>query len=298
MYKKIILILVFSFLTISGFAAESNLNKDNISIDTQKNIELFLEKSFKKVPVSFDGFAILSMNKVPTTKWTEYLIIIKVIPNKVRKTGEYDQGLSEPIEVAQILFSDGFFVVGDIYDPNEDKFLSEIYKPVPGHETTIENRLIYGKISAPNQILVYADPLCKFCREEIPSLLSLLKTEKSEDFSVFLVSLPLKRIHSTSITLVKIIALELSRGNKEIIDDLYKIEIPNMLYDENKILSIVNKELSRQYTKEEINTENILNYIEKDRKNATSFMVNSTPTVFLNGVITRDIIRDVEDKLF
>jgi len=297
--KKIINMMFFLVALLTTNIVASEKAQQHIeSLSEQKNIEMFLKKTFRKSPVSLLGFSVLAKNKVPSTKWTEYLTVIKVKPNKVNKEGSFTGDDLEPIEVAQILFSDGFFITGDIYDPNEDKFLSEIYKPIPGAETAIERRLIYGDINSSNQILIYADPLCKFCREEIPTLLKLMRDEKVNNFSVFLVNLPLKRIHPASTTLVKIITLELLRNNPDIVYDIYRLKINSKLHEEKVIVDIVNKQLNKKYTIEELNNKKVLDTIEEDRKNATSFMVNSTPSIFLNGVLTKDIIGKIEESLF
>lgn len=288
---KIISILIIFFMQAHIYAEEVTFNPV-----PPKNIENFLEKTFKDSPLLFKGAAIIAKNKIPNTNWTEYLTIVQIEKTRKLRDSIYEEEPKVIVEIAQTIFTDGFFVTGDIYDPNNNKFLSEIYRPTPGRETSIIDRLIYGDLNASNKIIIYTDPLCKTCKEEVPSLLKKINSNKTSTFSVFLVVLPLKKIYPASETLSKIILYELSSGDKSMVSKIFEVDIDPTLSNEDRILGIVNDKMKTNLSKEKINSKNILAKLEKDRKNATSFMVNKTPTIFLNGVKSNDILRDI-DKL-
>ena len=229
MNKKINFLIAGSILFSSSLFASPVL-------DSNKTIEKkyvgFLNKIFKETPIRVSSVRILNETVLNENNWTKHIIKMTLVT----------ENNNDSMEAAKTLFYNGKYVSTNLYDLDSEQFLSEKYTLAPGKSTTTKERLIYGLASATNKIIIYSDPLCPFCREEIPSLLNMVKEDQGIDAAIYLVNVPLVKIHPASATLVKVLIYQMQQGKdrESVVKKIYSIDIDPRENSEKKILDKIN----------------------------------------------------------
>ncbi len=212
--------------------------------------------------------------KMPINNWYGYIIDVKA---KVK---------DKEINAKDIIFSNGVVVSADLMDLKTGKSLKELLQPKLGTEYYNKTHLIAGNHKAKDKVVVFSDPLCPFCMDYLPDLISHVK-KNSDSIALYYYHFPLLRIHPASATLVKAMHIAKDKGIKDVELKVYEMDWDPYFKadskDEDKILSAFNKEFKLKITKEELNKANIMETILLDVKMGEDMMVRGTPTVFVNG---------------
>jgi protein-disulfide isomerase len=143
--------------------------------------------------------------------------------------------------------------------------------------------------------VIFSDPLCPFCKEFVPEAIEYMKKDPNM-FAVYYYHLPLENLHPASVELAKAaVALEL-KGAKDVILNLYKVEVDPKERKNEVILAAFNKTMNSNINMVDLLSAEVIKHFKNDLKIADSLMVNGTPTMFLDGVLDKTKMKYKEVK--
>jgi len=244
------------------------------------SVSKFLGNALKSNP----AFKNLSIKVVDTEKikglknWKAYNIEVS---GSVSNNGKMQK-----IHESSTYFSNGRFLSSNMTDMTtgekitiEPKFLKSYYH----HEN-----LISGSSKSKHKIAIFSDPMCPFCKRDVPKILRFAKRHPS-DIAVYYYDLPLS-IHPASSTITRINTFIRDKSKNKIDDvlSMYDLEIEPSETNQKVLLKDYNKQLGTNVKISSIKLKNVENEIKRDSTIAEKLSVNGTPTVFIDGKISND----------
>lgn len=241
----------------------------DISVDKFLSNALKSNPAFKNLSVKVTG-----TEKIDGLKnWKAYNIEV---------SGQVtDNGKVQKVHETSTYFSDGRFLSSNMTDMQtgqkitiEPKFLESYYR---------SENLISGTSKSKHKIAIFSDPLCPFCRKDVPKLLRFAKRHPS-DFAIYYYDLPLN-IHPASDTIVKIneAARKHSKDKTETVLSMYDLEVNSRETNPDVLIKSYNSQLGTKIKKSVIKSKSIDNKLKKDSEIAGKLSVNGTPSVFIDG---------------
>ena len=260
-------------LSVSLFAAASYAQDANS--EEQRIIE-FLKSNIGRNPtiVSLD---ISIINKIPLDEpkgWNAYIV---AIDGKV-KMGEDIRNVKQQ----KIYFASGDVLAQQLIDLKTGRPMNDAISPEFKPEFYAKANLIYGNADAKHKVAIFSDPLCPFCRQYVPEALSYMKRQP-DTFAVYYYHFPLPSLHPAAVALTKAAIAAEHKGHKEVVMDLYRVNVDAREKDEQKIVDAFNKSLGTKITVADIHAEAVEKQYKRDQDIAMQMMVNGTPTVFFDG---------------
>ncbi len=249
-----------------------NFEKKRISLTTSldmKNIKIFLKQK-----VEVDG-------------WNAYVLSLQL------KSDERE------FETKDILFSDGKAITTELYDPKTSRSYKEKIEIKLPQSVYDDSHIIAGNKDAKHKVVLFSDPLCPFCIEYVPEVISFVKNNPTK-IALYYFHFPLVNIHPSAMILSQAM-IKLHLDNK--IDNMeiktYQAKFENS-FDPREtnpkiVLDAFNKALNSKLSLDDINQKVVLDILKKDMKVASDSLVSGTPTVFINGKI--DKTRNAYKKL-
>lgn len=254
--------------------------------DAQK-VEKFLKKSFSNNP-NIKSLKVTVTNTIELKEhkgWSAYYVELDGL---LKKDGR---------QISQKMFwySNGDVITKELFDLNGAKDVADKI-PLPfKDEYYKKENLIYGNANARHKVVIFSDPLCPFCRDFVPDALEEMKKDPNR-YAVYYYHFPLESIHPAAVELVQAaIALEL-KGRKNVVLDLYKVNVNPKEKSNEKILVEFNKTMNSKITMADLMSQEVTKHFQNDLKTADLAMVNGTPTMFLDGVIDRTKLKYKEAK--
>jgi thiol:disulfide interchange protein DsbC len=186
------------------------------------------------------------------------------------------------------LFSNGKMITMELIDiKTKTSYKTKMY-PKLGKEFYDKGHLIEGNPYAKNTLVVFSDPLCPICIDEMPYILKKI-IDNPKNIRLYYYALPLK-MHPTSATVAKAAMLASEQGIKNVDFKIYKANLPAKYNfdaysekDDQKVLRYFNKEFGTHITMKQINDPRLEKMLQHDEKMSEKAFVNGTPTVFFNG---------------
>jgi protein-disulfide isomerase len=199
------------------------------------------------------------------------------------------------VKFGDIIFTNGQFVAPDLINTKTKQKMKEVM--VPGLDSSYYDKehLIYGSLDAPNKVVIFSDPVCPFCIDFVPSMISEIQKSKTDKIALFYYHYPLTQIHPKAPTIVKAAIVAEQKGVKDVAKRVYEIDFDEApVGDDGKILALFNKHFGTKITASEINKPEVIKHLEHDMSKASEAMVRGTPTVYFNG--KKDAQRDEYKK--
>ena len=190
-----------------------------------KKIENFLEKTYGANPsVKSLTVKMTSKTKVKNKKnWTAYFMEISAVLKDNRK-----------VKQQMVWFSNGEIFSKELFDVKTETPMSDYVAIEFKDEYYKKENLIYGNKNARNKIVIFSDPLCPFCRSFVPKVINEMKKEPDR-YAIYYYHLPLESLHPAAVNLVKAaVALEM-KGGKNVVLNLYKVNVDAKEKDAKKI---------------------------------------------------------------
>ena len=241
-----------------------------------KSVEKFLEESFKSNP-NIISLKVSVVDKVAIEELKGWDAVIVKIDATVKAQPE-----NKVIKQKMIWFTNGTIITKELTDINTGSDLKELVAPSFKDEYYKKENLIYGNADAKHKVVIFSDPLCPFCRDFVPKAIEEMKKEPSK-FAIYYFHFPLVSLHPAALELsLAAIAAEL-KGNKDVVQNLYKVEIDPKERDINKILAAFNKEMKTDIKESDLKSAAVMNQFTHDAEMAEEMMVKGTPTLFFDG---------------
>ncbi len=185
-----------------------------------------------------------------------------------------------------VWFSDGNVISKELFGLESAQNMNEFVSMPFKDEFYKKENLIYGNANAKHKVVIFSDPLCPFCKTFVPEALEYMKKEPNK-FAVYYFHFPLDSIHPAAVELVKAaVALEL-KGRKDVVLDLYKVNINPKEKNNDIILAEFNKVMKSDVKMFELMSKEVTAQIKSDLAIADALMVNGTPTMFFDGHMDR-----------
>jgi len=260
--------IIIKILTLGLFLNSILLANDNLVINFEK------KRVSTNQNVKLKDIKIFYKQELDLKNWNAYVLEINA------NIGD------KSIKVKDILFSDGKIITTDLYDLKTTKSFKDIIAPTLTKKYYQKSKLVAGDEKAKNKIVVFSDPLCKSCKKYIPEIINFVNQNK-EQIALYYYFFPPKHTNQASLTLSKLIHIAKSKNNNDILVKAYKINWAKHFEptsnDEQVILEAFNKELGLDINIEELYKRAINTSIEKDIDMGENILVNSTPTIYING---------------
>jgi len=272
MLRLLSIILISSVFANATTTEQKLVNFIGTAINTGKGYK------FKKAEITHSEF-------VPSNKnWKAYFLKIELQILSKHKT----------ISVKDIIFSNGTLISKDFININTSRSIKDSFSFPASPKLYDKEHLLIGNKNAKNKLIIFSDPLCPFCMDFVPDLITWVK-KHDKNFALYYYYYPLS-IHPGNITLIKSeLAAEKLGKIKDLSKKVYEEAFDFDKTDEKSILKAFNKTFKTNLNQKQINTQDILNRIKNDLKVARSLMIRGTPTLYVNG--KKDPTRSLYKKL-
>ncbi|MDD2904972.1 MAG: thioredoxin domain-containing protein [Sulfurimonas sp.] len=243
---------------------------------TNKEVEDFLEKSFKNNPnITSLEVKVVERNALDGMSGWEALIVSIDATLKA-------QPAPKQIKQKMVWFTDGTLITKELVNIKTGENLADSVSPAFKETQYKKENLIYGNANAKHKVAIFSDPLCPFCRSFVPGAIEDMK-KSPELYALYYYHFPLASLHPASIELTKAAIAATLQGKKDAVLELYKIEINPNERDVNKILSVFNAAMKTDVKASDLTSKKVMEQYEYDMKLAEDLMVQGTPTLFYDG---------------
>lgn len=265
---------MLKLLSITALTASSLLATPAVD----KVVTDFQNKRLGSNPqIKLEGLSIFIKKELPNG-WYGYVYDIKANVN------------GQMMDVKDTIFSDGKMVTPELLDISNGRTYKDLLTPTLTNDYYKDSHLIAGNKNAKNKVVVFSDPLCKFCIEYIPMMLR--DVAKAKDIALYYYHFPLLRIHPAADVVTRAMIVAKKQGIKDIEKKIYEADLLDNIStkeeNEQVILDAVNQILKTKITLAQINDKKVKQELEGDMKKADDMMVGGTPTIFVNGVMDRN----------
>jgi len=272
MLKLLMIVSVLSSLVIANdIVLKYETKRVKKALKRAKGIELKDVKLLLKKPLKKAG-------------WYGYIFDLKLT------------AMGKSVHQRDILFSDGEVVTSELIDINSNVSFKNILYPTLGVEYYNTEHLIAGDKNASHKLVLFSDPLCPICLDEVADLIKSVK-QNPRILSLYYYPMPLD-MHPTAKTMVKAAMLLQMRGYKDVDYKLYKINQDNFntskpIYDQyeekdnKKALEYFNTIFNTNLKLSDLDSQVLKEKVQADLDMAEKAFVQGTPTLFVDGEFDR-----------
>ncbi len=270
---------IISLLSTSVFA-DSQSDQKVISFETKK-IKSLVKRNPAVELYSMD----MVLKKEIKEGWTGYAFNLDLEANGKR------------VNQKHYVFSNGDMMAPDLIDMETKRSYKDIMYPVLTKEFFTKEHLIAGNPDAKHTLVLFSDPLCPICLDEVPFVMKKI-IDNPDNIALYYYHLPLD-MHPTAKTLSKASMIAREQGIKNVDYKVYSKNFGNMIdayreTDHQKVLDLFNKEFGTNITMAQINEKKYEEKLKYDMDMADKAFVNGTPTIFFDGEV--DKRRDKYEK--
>jgi hypothetical protein len=268
--KKVIQLTIITTLLSSSLVANEQIEQTLIKFEKQR-----IGQQLARMGGELNDVSIILKKDLQKDGWIGYTMNLD-FTLKGQKLSQRDT-----------LFSNGELISMELINTKTKVSYKNLMYPTLGKEFFDEKHLIAGNPGAKNTLVVFSDPLCPICIDEIPYIMKKI-IDNPKNVKLYYYHLPLK-MHPTASTLAKASILAKEQGIKNVDFRVYKTNFPakyNFDYgeeDHQKVLSFFNKEFGTNITMKQINDPRLDEILKYDEMMSEKAFVSGTPTVFFNG---------------
>ena len=233
---------------------------------------------------------------------------IKIILKKdLKQDGWYGYVFNLDIEVQDkniiqkdTLFAKDNLIAPDLINTKTKRSFKDMMYPTLTDKYYSKKHLIAGNPNAKHKMVIFSDPLCPICVDEIPFTIKDI-IDNPENIALYYYHLPLD-MHPTARTLSKASMIATQSGIKNVDYKVYNANFPEKYKfdayedkDNQKILNFFNKEFGTNITIKQINDPKLEKLLKADYQMSEDAFVSGTPSMFFDGVY--DITRSKYEKI-
>lgn len=260
-------LLIIQILFLSSLIASETIDDKVIAYEKKR-----LSVNNKRMVIQ--DISIFHKQKIDLEGWYGYIVDLKV---KIQ---------GKDVNAKDIVFSNGKVITIDLQDLDTGESLKDSVAPSLSSVYYNKKHLIAGNHKAKDKILLFSDPLCPACIVVIPDIINYVN-KNSKKIGLYYYHFPLLRLHPASDTLSRAMVIAHEKGIKNIEEKIYATDFSKYFdpkeTDKEKILKGFNTVFKTQITVEEVKKDKIKIEIYNDMQMGDEVMVNSTPTIFING---------------
>lgn len=261
----------------------SSLFAENLSDLDTKVLQAEKKKLYGNRNIKINNVTIDFTKELPNN-WKGYVFKVDYTVKKDNKR----------LIAKDMVFSNGTEITNRIESLNTGMSYENLMHPKLGTEFHQDKFIIAGNKDAKHKVVVFSDPLCPYCQDIMPKLVSDASSNP-KDIALYYISLPLVQIHPTASTIIRASLLARKDGIKDVEFKVYASKLKNYpSHMQQEALNGFNKLLGTKYTMDQINTKEIIALEKEEIDLSTKAMVSGTPTVYLDG--ERDNTRRAYEK--
>ncbi len=245
-----------------------------------KKVEKFLEESFKNNP-NIIALKVSVIDKAPLEKLKGWESMVVSIDATVKTKTE-----NKVIKQNMVWFTNGDVITKELIDLNSGSDLKDLVAPSFKNEFYKKENLIYGNANAKHKVVIFSDPLCPFCRDFVPTAIEEMKKEPQK-FAIYYFHFPLESLHPAAVELSLAANAAELQGSKDVVLNLYKVEIEPNERNVTKILEAFNKTMNTNIKESDLKSPEVIARHKQDLDIAETMMVLGTPTLFFDGKIDK-----------
>jgi len=232
---------------------------------------------------------------------------IKIVLKKdLKQDGWYGYvfNLDLNIQGKQIIQKDTLFAKEDLIAPDlistkTKRSFKDMMYPTIGDKYYSKKHLIAGNPNAKHKMVIFSDPLCPICVDEVPFIIKAI-IDNPKNIALYYYHLPLD-MHPTARIISKASIIARNQGIKNVDYRIYDANFPDKYKfdayedkDNQKILKFFNKEFGTNITMKQINNPKYEKMLKDDNKMSEAAFVSGTPSLFFDG--NHDITRSKCEK--
>lgn len=188
------------------------------------------------------------------------------------------------------LFTNGALITPELINAKTKRTFKDMMYPKLSKKYFDKKHLIAGNVDAKHTLVLFSDPLCPICLDEVPFIIKNVM-ENPKNIALYYYHLPLE-MHPTARTLSKASMIATEQGIKDVDYKIYTTNFGNFYdgykeKDNQKALNYFNKTFKTNITMEQINNPKFNERLQYDMKMSDEAFVSGTPTLFLDGEIDR-----------
>ncbi len=232
------------------------------------------ERFSKNKRVEINSVKINTKREMPQKGWYGYIIDLDA------------KMAGKEIKAKDVVFSNGEIIAPELFDIKTGMALKDLMNPKLTKDYYDEKKLIAGNPKAKDKLVVFSDPLCPFCMDYLPDVISYVKEHK-DSIALYYYHFPLLRIHPASAPLSALMLVAKNDGMTDIELKVYEADwdkyFDSKETNAQKVIDGFNKEFNTSYTINDIKNEKVGDELSADISKGDNVMVQGTPTIFVNG---------------
>jgi protein-disulfide isomerase len=197
------------------------------------------------------------------------------------------------------LFAKNNLIAPDLINTKTKRSFKDLMYPKLDKKYFSKKHLIAGNPNAKHTMVIFSDPLCPICLDEVPFIIKAIM-DNPKNIALYYYHLPLD-MHPTARTLSKASIIARQNGIKNVDYRVYSENFPDKYKfdayknkNNAKILEFFNKEFGTNITMKQINDSKLEDMIKSDIKMSENAFVSGTPSMFFDGIY--DITRTKYEK--
>jgi len=265
-----------------------------LMITTLLSISLFGNQKIDDNILKYEKRKISSILKRQNIELNDISIILK---KDLKQDGWYGYvfNLTFTVKGKQLtqkdtLFTNGALITPELINAKTKRTFKDMMYPKLSEKYFDKKHLIAGNKNAKHTLVLFSDPLCPICLDEVPFIIKNVM-DNPEKIALYYYHLPLD-MHPTARTLSKASMIATQLGIKDVDYKIYTTNFGNFYdgykeKDNQKALDYFNKTFKTNITMEQINNPKLEEQLQHDMKMSDEAFVSGTPTLFLDGEIDR-----------
>ena len=267
-------------LSMLKLLAISLVLSSSLAANQNKKVEEFLTDSFSNNPaiIKLDVKVVESL-ELPTMKGWDALIVVVDATVKAKPK-------NRQVKQKMIWFTDGTVITKELTNIKTGESLKDLVSPSFKDSFYKKGNLIYGNANAKHKVAIFSDPLCPFCGTFVPNAINEMR-KRPNTFAIYYYHFPLPSIHPAAIELSQAAVAAELKGHKDVVLNMYKVEIDPRERDVKKILKAFNKTMKTNITVADLKSSAVMKHVKSDLAIADDVMVGGTPTMFFDGKLDK-----------
>lgn len=271
-------LLMLKLLTITALLSTSLYATKQIDADVLKYEKSKIRSILKRQNITLNDVSIVLKKELNQDNWYGYVFDLSfTVKGKV-------------LTQKDTLFTNGTMITSDLINLKTRRSFKDLLYPTLSEKYFNKSHLIAGNADAPHTLVLFSDPLCPICIDEVPLIMKKVM-ENPEKIALYYYHMPLD-MHPTAQALSKASMIATSMGIKDVDYTVYNTDFSQFYdsykeTDDQKALNAFNKLFKTNITLEQINDPKIVKKLQYDMDLSEEAFVNGTPTLFFDGQIDK-----------
>ena len=271
-------LLTLKLLTITTLLSTSLLANKTIDDNILKYEKRKISSILKRQKIDLNDISIVLKKDLQQDNWYGYVFNLTFTVKGKQLTQK------------DTLFTNGDLITPELINAKTKRSFKDLLYPKLTQKYFDKQHLIAGNADAKHTLVLFSDPLCPICLDEVPTIIKNVM-DNPENIALYYFHLPLD-MHPTARTLSKASMIAKKMGLKDIDYKVYTTNFGNFydaynVKDDQKALDHFNTVFKTNITMAQINDPALNAKLKHDMDLSEEAFVGGTPTLFLDGEIDK-----------